>query len=101
MILKKIYNEIVENVVAQSCRTFCDPVDCSLPVSSVNGIYQARILEWLPFPSPGDPPDPGTEPAFPTGKFFTTGPTGKPIFASTCFQTTNLINFPFRLSIYW
>ena len=29
-----------------------DPMDCSLPGSSVHGIFQARILEWLPFPSP-------------------------------------------------
>ena len=30
----------------QSCPTFCDPMDCSLPGSSVHGIFQARILEW-------------------------------------------------------
>ena len=36
-------------------------MDCSLPVSSVNGISQARILEWVAFPSPGDLPDPGIE----------------------------------------
>ena len=36
---------------------FCDlPMDCSLPGSTVHGIFQARILEWLPFPSPGDLP---------------------------------------------
>ena len=33
--------------VAQSCPTLCDPVDCSLPGSSVQGILQARILEWV------------------------------------------------------
>ena len=33
--------------VAQSCPTLCDPVDCSLPGSSVHGILQARILEWV------------------------------------------------------
>jgi len=33
--------------VAQSCPTLCDPVDCSLPGSSVHGILQARILEWI------------------------------------------------------
>ena len=33
--------------VAQSCLTLCDPVDCSLPGSSVHGILQARILEWV------------------------------------------------------
>ena len=36
----------------QSCPTLCKPMDCSLPGSSVHGISQARILEWLPFPSP-------------------------------------------------
>ena len=39
-----------------------DPVDCSPPGSSVQGVLQARIMEWLPFPSPGDLPDPGIEP---------------------------------------
>ena len=33
--------------VAQSCPTLCDPVDCSLPASSIHGIPQARILEWV------------------------------------------------------
>ena len=33
--------------VAQSCPTLCDPTDCSLPGSSVHGIFQARILEWV------------------------------------------------------
>ena len=36
-----------ESEVAQSCLTLCDPVDCSLPGSSVHGILQARILEWV------------------------------------------------------
>ena len=35
-----------ENEIAQSCPTLCDPVDCSLPGSSVHGILQARVLEW-------------------------------------------------------
>ena len=33
--------------VAQSCPTLCDPMDCSLPGSSVHGILQARIQEWV------------------------------------------------------
>ena len=33
--------------VAQSCPTFCDPMDSSQPGSSVHGIFQARILEWV------------------------------------------------------
>ena len=36
--------------VAQSCPTLCDPMDCSPPVSSVHGILQARILEWVVIP---------------------------------------------------
>ena len=34
-----------EREVAQSCLTLCDPMDCSLPSSSVHGIFQARVLE--------------------------------------------------------
>ena len=34
-------------LVAQLCPTLCDPMDCSLPGSSVHGILQARILEWV------------------------------------------------------
>ena len=30
----------------QSCRTLCDPMDYSLPGSSIHGIFQARVLEW-------------------------------------------------------
>jgi len=37
-------------LVAQSCPTLCDPMDCSLPGSSVHGILQARILEWVAIP---------------------------------------------------
>ena len=36
-----------ESEVAQSCLTLSDPMDCSLPGSSVNGILQARVLEWV------------------------------------------------------
>ena len=34
-------------LVTQLCPTLCDPMDCSLPGSSVHGISQARILEWV------------------------------------------------------
>ena len=40
----------------------CDPMDCSLPGSSVHGTSQARILEWFAMPPPGDLPNPGIEP---------------------------------------
>ena len=52
--------------VAKSYLTLCDPVDRSLPGSSVHGIFQARIWSGLPFPSPGDLPDPGIKPGSPT-----------------------------------
>ena len=35
-----------ESEVAQSCPIFSDPMDCSLPGSSIHGIFQARVLEW-------------------------------------------------------
>ena len=37
-------------LVAQWCPTLCDPMDCSLPGSSIHGIFQARILEWVAVP---------------------------------------------------
>ena len=36
-----------ESEIAQLCPTLCDPMDCSLPGSSVHGILQARILKWV------------------------------------------------------
>ena len=35
-----------ESEVSQSCLTLSDPMDCSLPGSSIHGIFQARVLEW-------------------------------------------------------
>ena len=67
-------------LVSQLCPTLCDPMDCSLPGSSVHGILQARILDYwngLPFPSPGNLLDPGMESASSAlaGGFFTTSTT--------------------------
>ena len=36
-----------QSEVTQSCLTLCDPMDCSLPGSSVHGIFQAIVLEWI------------------------------------------------------
>ena len=65
--------------VSQSCPTLCDPMDCSSLGSSAHGIFQARILSGLPFPSPGDHPNPGNKPASPAGQAdsFTTESPGK------------------------
>ena len=67
----------VKSEVAQLCLTLCNSMDCSLPGSSVHGISQARILEWVAISLP--------QGIFPTmslalaGGFFPTDPTGKPI----------------------
>ena len=47
--------------VQSLCLTLCDPMDRSLPGASVHVIFQAKILELLEFPTPGDLPDPGVE----------------------------------------
>ena len=49
-------------LVTQLCLTLCNPMDCSLPGSSVHGIFQARVLEWVAISSSGDLPDPVIEP---------------------------------------
>ena len=53
------------HLVAQSCLTPGDPIDCSPPGSSVHGILQARTLEWVAISSSRDLPNPGIEPTFP------------------------------------
>ena len=45
----------------QSCLTLCDPMDCSPPGSSVHGILQARLLEWVAISSSRGSSQPGTE----------------------------------------
>ena len=49
-------------LVAQSCLTRFNPMDCSPPGSSVHGVLQARILEWGAVPSSRALPHPGREP---------------------------------------
>ena len=41
-----------QSEVTQSCLTLSDPMDCNPPGSCVHGIFQARVLEWVPLPSP-------------------------------------------------
>ena len=54
-------------LVAQLCPALCDPMDCSWPGSSVHGILQVKILEWvaMPFFQGIFQPDPGIEPVSP------------------------------------
>ena len=54
--------QVVEVVESLSCvQLFCHPMDCSRPSSSVPGILQARILEWIAIPSSRGYPDSGIE----------------------------------------
>ena len=55
----------VKVLVAQPCPTLCNPMDFSPSGSSVHGILQERILEWVAKPSSRDLPNPETEPASP------------------------------------
>ena len=43
----RLFKRKKESEVTQSCPTLCDPMDCSLPGSSIHGIFQARVLEWV------------------------------------------------------
>ena len=63
-------------------------LDCCSPGFSAHGIFQARTLEWVAFPTPGDPPNPGIKPASLVstalaGRFFITAPPGKPYSVDT------------------
>ena len=70
----------------------CDPMDCSHPGSSVHGIFQARILEWLPIPTPGDLPNPGIEPRSPAlqADSLPLSHQGSPFFCSISINTYKL-----------
>ena len=75
-----------ESEVPQSCPTLCDPVDCSLPGSSAYqaplsmGFSRQEYWSGLPFPSPGDLPNPGLKPGSPAlqADALTSEPPGKP-----------------------
>ena len=67
-------NRSIELVlVTQSCPTLCDPKDCNSPGSSVNGILQARILEWVVilFSKGSSQPRDQTQISHIAGRFFT------------------------------
>ena len=59
--------------VTELCLTLCDPMDCSPPGSSVHGILQARILEWvaIPFSRGSSGPRDRTQVSYITGRFST------------------------------
>ena len=67
-------------IVAQSCPTLCNPVNCSLPGSSVHGIFQARILEWVAISFSRGSSPPGIQPGSPAlqAESLPSEPPGKP-----------------------
>ena len=60
--LKNIVGFERKSEVTQSCLTLCDPMDYSPPAPPSNGFSRKEYWSGLPFPSPGDLPDPGIEP---------------------------------------
>ena len=66
---------------AKLCPALCNPMDCCLPGSSVQGFFQARIPEWVTIPVSGDLPDPGIEPRSPAlqADSLPSEPPGKPM----------------------
>ena len=75
--------------LSQSCLTLCDPMDCSRPGSSVHGLLQARILEWVAMPSSRGSSQPRIKPASPAVQVdsLPTEPPGKP----TLYIRTSLV----------
>ena len=67
-------------LVTQLCLTLFDPMDCSCQAPLSMELSRQEYWSGLPFPPPGDLPDPGIEPVSPAlaGGFFTTEPPGKP-----------------------
>ena len=70
-------------LVTQSCLTLCNPMNCSLPSSSVHGTYQVRILEWVAMPSSrgSSRPRNGTGVSWIAGGFFTSWATREAQFS--------------------
>ena len=75
--------------VSQLCLTLCDPVDCTPPGSSVHGILQARIPEWVAMPSSrgSSPPRNQTHNSCIAGRFFTPEKLRKPMIKMHDFKT--------------
>ena len=78
---REVATRVCTWVFAQLCPTLCDIIDSSLPGSSVHGIFEARILQWVAISSSRGLPGPGIRPASPAlaGRFFTAVSPGKPL----------------------
>ena len=93
----------------QLCLTLWNHMDCSPPGSSVHGILQARILEWVAMPSSRDLSDPGIEPASLkshalAARFLTTSPTWEALagsYGSSIFSFLRSLHYPAKLQPHW
>ena len=102
-------NQIIFCVlVAPLCPTFCDRMDCSQPCSSVHGILQARILEWVAIPFSRGYSDPRIEPGSPAlqADSLPSEPPGRPNsilhkcnYFDLCYFTAKTLKLPYR-SVY-
>ena len=96
-------------LVAKLCPTLCNSMDCSPPGSSVNGISQARILEWVAssFSRGSSQPRNRTHVSSSAGRFFTAEPPGKPFYPyrhySNLFWWFFIISCPLEatVSLWW
>ena len=86
----RVYSE------ATLCLIVCDPMECSLPDSSVHGISQARVLEWVANSFSSESSRPGIKHVSPAlvGGFFIAEPPGKP---SCYWAVSQMLSFPFTL----
>ena len=84
-----------KHLVTQLCPTLCDPMDCSLPGSSVHGILQARILEWaaISFSRGASWPRDWTWVSFIAGRFFAIWATREAPLLAWCYSIKAVLSF--------
>ena len=82
--------------VANLCSTLCDPMDCSCQACLSMGFPRQEYWSGLPFPSPGDLPEPGIEfmNLALAGRFFTTEPQGNSLVSPYNFENNYWLLFP-------
>ena len=101
MVFPSIVGDVTWREVAQSCPTLCDPMDCSLSGSSVHGIFQAIVLEWIAisFSKGSSQPRDRTWVSCIAGRFFTAWATREtPNWSTDIIDSTQAPALPLFLS---
>ena len=90
-----------ESEVAQLSPTLCDPMDCSPPGSSIHGILQARVLEWvaISFSRGSSQPMDRTPVSHTTGRLFTVWATGEALVIQWMLAIWSLVPLPFKIQL--